>query len=202
MSRPHRVPPLGYALPRSGGPISRAAGRWALALVGWRIEGELPDVPRAVIIIAPHTSNWDFVVAIAAKLGLGLRAAWLGKDSLFHPPLGGLMRRLGGIPVDRARPHDVVAASVARFAATERLVLGLAPEGTRKSVGRWRTGFYHIARGAGVPIVPVAVDWSRRALAIGPSLVPGNDMGADLAALGAFFAPARGRRGERPTPPQ
>jgi 1-acyl-sn-glycerol-3-phosphate acyltransferase len=191
---------LGDALPKSGGTLSRALGRGMLRLMGWRVDGELPDIPRCVIIIAPHTTNWDFIVGIAAKFGLGLRAEWLGKHTLFRPPFGGLMRWLGGIPVHRDQPQDVVAQSVRRFAECDRLVLGLSPEGTRKAVARWRTGFYHIAEGAGVPILPVAFDWSRRSLVVGPLVTPSGDMDADLAVLDAFYAPARGRRGER-TPP-
>ncbi len=182
--------------------MSRAFGRWVLGLLGWHIEGDLPNVAKAVIIVAPHTSNWDFVVGIAAKLALGLRAAWLGKHTLFRGPFGALMRALGGMPVDRSQPSDVVAQSVSRFSASERMVLGIAPEGTRKAVPRWRLGFYHIARAAAVPIVPVSFDWSRRALVIGAPLWPRDDAGADLAALAAAFAPARGRRGERTPPPQ
>ncbi len=161
----------------------------------------LPDVSKVVIIVAPHTTNWDFVVGIAAKFALGLRASWLGKHTLFRPPFGGLMRWLGGIPVDRSRPNDVVARSVEQFAEMERMVLGISPEGTRKAVPRWKTGFYRIAQGAGVPIVPVAFDWSRRVLAIGPALSPGGDTDADLRTLGQFFEAARGRRGERTPPP-
>ncbi|OYV71539.1 MAG: acyltransferase, partial [Deltaproteobacteria bacterium 21-66-5] len=135
-----------------------------LAMLGWRVQGNLPDVGRAVIIVAPHTSNWDFVIGIAAKLGMGLQASWLGKHTLFRGPADRFMRRLGGIPVDRSRPQDAVAQAVAGFAASERMVLGLAPEGTRKAVPRWRSGYYHIAQGAGVPIVPVALDWPSRSL--------------------------------------
>ncbi|MDE3127508.1 MAG: lysophospholipid acyltransferase family protein [Gemmatimonadota bacterium] len=172
-----------------------------LALLGWRVEGNLPAVHRAVIIVAPHTSNWDFVIGIAAKLGMGLHASWLGKHTLFRGPFGWFMRRLGGIPVDRSRPQDAVAQAVARFAASERMVLGLAPEGTRRAVPRWRSGYYHIAHGAGVPIVPVALDWPTRTLVVGPSVQPSDDMPADLAALGAFYQPWRGRRGEVTPPP-
>src|SRR6185503_1076937 len=143
-----RLPILGPELPRSGGPISRALGRWVLAAMGWRVEGDIPNIPKLVIIAAPHTSNWDFVVGIAAKSALGLRVTFLGKDSLFRFPLGVLMRAWGGIPVDRGESHDVVSDIVAEFARRDRLVLALAPEGTRKRVDRWRTGFYHIAHGA------------------------------------------------------
>jgi 1-acyl-sn-glycerol-3-phosphate acyltransferase len=197
-----RVPKLGDALPSSGGWVALGLGRGLLAALGWRIEGNLPDVSRAVIIVAPHTSNWDFVVGIAAKLALGLRASWLGKHTLFRAPLGGMMRRLGGIPVDRSRSQDVVAQCVERFRGTAPLVLGLSPEGTRKAVPRWKLGFYHIAHGANVPIVPVAFDWSRRTLVVGPTTTPGRDMTADLEELARFFEVGRGRRGEVTPPPQ
>jgi 1-acyl-sn-glycerol-3-phosphate acyltransferase len=181
--------------------MSRAVGRGLLALLGWHVDGNLPDLRKAVVIVAPHTSNWDFVLGIAAKLAFGLHASWLGKDSLFRGPFAWFMRRMGGIPVDRSRPQDVVSQSVARFAASERMVLGLSPEGTRKAVARWRSGFYHIARGAGVPIVPVALDWPSRSLVVGPPVQTSADMEADMAALGAFYAPWRGRRGESTPPP-
>lgn len=201
MTAAPRVPALGDALPRSGGPVSRAVGRALLAALGWRVAGTLPDIPKGVIIVAPHTTNWDFVVGIAAKFALGLRASWLGKHTLFRPPFGAFMRWLGGIPVVRSSSHDVVAQSVERFAERDRLMLGISPEGTRKAVEKWRSGFYYIARGAGVPIIPVAFDWSRHTLVVGPAVTPGDDMEADLRALGAFFAPARGRRGELTPPP-
>ena len=173
-----------------------------MALLGWRFEGELPNVRKGVIIVAPHTSNWDWVVGIAGKLALGLDANWLGKHTIFRGPLGALMGWLGGIPVDRTSSHDVVAQCVTQFNARERMMLGLAPEGTRKAVTRWKTGFYHIARGADVPIVPVSFDWTRKAITIGPPLVPSGDMDADLAVFSAFFLPARGRRGEITPPPR
>ncbi|MGH7667886.1 MAG: lysophospholipid acyltransferase family protein [Gemmatimonadaceae bacterium] len=201
MSASPRVPVLGNALPRSGGRVSRALGRWALAGLGWRVEGTLPDISKAVLIVAPHTTNWDFVVGIATKFALGLRASWLGKHTLFRSPFGEMMRWLGGIPVDRSRSHDAVAQSVQRFADAKRMVLAVTPEGTRKAVPRWKTGFYHIARAAGVPIIPVAFDWSHRALVIGAALSPGDDMTTDLQTLGRFFEAARGRRGERTPPP-
>jgi 1-acyl-sn-glycerol-3-phosphate acyltransferase len=190
---PARLQPLGPNLPRSGNRLTRAIGRWAFALLGWRMEGALPDIPRLVLIAAPHTSNWDFIVGIAAKLGLGLRVLWLGKDSLFRPPLGALMRRLGGIPVDRSASRDVVAGIVREFEQRERFVLALAPEGTRKKVERWRTGFYHIAHGARVPIVTVGLNWGRRAIEIGRPFHTTGDVDADIAALRASFDGVSGR---------
>jgi 1-acyl-sn-glycerol-3-phosphate acyltransferase len=199
MSAPTAFPP-GDALPRRGGPISRTFGRTWLSLMGWRISGALPDVPRAVVIVAPHTTNWDFIVGIAAKFALGLEVAFLGKDTLFRGAFGRVMRWLGGIPVDRSHPHDVVTQTIAQFTARPKMILGLAPEGTRRAVEKWRTGFYYIARGAGVPIVPVAFHWPDRTIVFGPPRMPTDDMAADLDALAAFYAFARGRHGE-PVPP-
>lgn len=162
--------------------------------MGWRIEGVIPDVPKFVIIVAPHTSNWDFVIGVAAKLALGLRVLFLGKDTLFRFPLGIFMRALGGIPVDRDSSHDVVSYVVTQFARRERLILGLAPEGTRKRVERWRTGFYHIAHGAGVPILPVALDWGSHVVRIGAPFTTTGDADADVRALQGRFAGVNGRR--------
>lgn len=181
------IPPLGPALPTRGNAVSRALGRALLRGLGWRIEGALPDVPKFVGIVAPHTSNWDFVVGYAAVLALGLRVSYIGKDALFKPPLGWLMRYLGGIPVVREQRQGLVGQMVDAFAAREQLVLGIAPEGTRKAVAQWKTGFYHIALGAGVPIVPVGLDGPHKTLRLGPPLTPTGDLHTDLPRLQAFF---------------
>lgn len=160
----------------------------------WDVDGEIPNIPKLVIIAAPHTSNWDFVVGVAAKLALGLKVMWLGKDTLFRGPLGYVMRQLGGRPVDRSASHDVVKDVVGEFQRHERLVLALAPEGTRKRVERWRTGFYHIAHAASVPIVPVALNFGERAIQIGAPFVTTGDVDADIRALQQRFAGVRGRR--------
>ena len=191
-----RLPILGPQIPRSGSVISRTIGRGMLAVMGWRVTGAIPDRPKLVIIAAPHTSNWDFFVAIAAKLALGIDVRWLGKDSLFAGPLGLVMRALGGLPVDRSSSHDVVSQIVERFARADRLVIGIAPEGTRKRVERWRTGFYHIAHGAGVPIVPVALNFGERAIQLGEPFVPSGDVEKDVAALQQRFVGVRGRTRE------
>jgi 1-acyl-sn-glycerol-3-phosphate acyltransferase len=195
MAMPSALP---AALPRQGGPVSRAVGRGVLALLGWRIEGELPNIPKLVAIAAPHTSNWDFIVGIAAKFALGVRASWLGKDSLFRGPAGVLFRAWGGIPVDRTVPHDTVARVAERFAREERFVLALAPEGTRKPVAEWRTGFWHIAHQAGVPIVPIVLDWPRKRLRIGAPLELGGDLERDLRALQSLYEGVPGKIGRLP----
>jgi len=154
----------------------------------------MPNLPKFVLIAAPHTSNWDFVVGITAKLALGLRVTFLGKDSLFRFPLGALMRAWGGIPVDRSTSNDVVGGIVQQFERRDKLVLAVAPEGTRKPVDRWRTGFYHIAHAAGVPIVPVALNFGAREIQIGPPFITTGDVDADIGALRARFTGVQGRR--------
>ena len=189
------LPSIGDALPRSGGPTSRAFGRFILRLLRWRVTGSIPNVPKLVVIVAPHTSNWDFVVGIATKWALGLRVHWLGKAALFRPPLGMIMRALGGHPVDRTASHDVVATLVDEFAKRRQLLVALAPEGTRKKVERWRTGFYHIAHGAGAPILPVALDWPRRTIQFGSPLTATGDVDGDVNLLQRFYSDVRGRHG-------
>src|ERR1051325_9743315 len=105
------LPRVGASVPRSGGSFGKSLGSLALKLLGWRIEGDIPDHPRMVVIVAPHTSNWDFVVGLAARYALRLDASWLGKHTLFRPPFGWFMRRWGGIAVDRTASHDVVSST-------------------------------------------------------------------------------------------
>ncbi len=188
------IPTPGEALPRRGNAALAAFGRLALRLLGWRIEGEVPDVPKLVIAVAPHTSNWDFVIGTAAMFALDLRLSFLGKHTIFRGPFDALLRWMGGIPVDRARPQGVVAECVRAFAQSDRRVLALAPQGTRKGAGRFRSGFLHIARGAGVPVLLAALDYGARCVRIGPLVQPGADVEGDLARIEAHFAPVRGRR--------
>ncbi len=187
------VPPLGKAVPQRGNRLSRAAGRAVLSLLGWRLEGSVPDVPRVVLIVAPHTSNWDFPVGIAAMLALGLDARWIAKDTLFRPPLGMLLRFLGGTPVDRDAPEGVVEDAVRQLLGTDRLFLTLAPEGTRKKVERWKTGFHRMARGAEVPIWPVALDYGKKAVVLMSTFIPTDDVEGDVRALRARFTPSMAR---------
>ena len=168
-------------------------GRVGLALLGWRIEGEIPNEKKLVAIVAPHSSNWDFVVGLLAKYAIGVRASFLGKHTLFRWPFGALFRRWGGIPVIRDASHDVVDQTVAEFARRETLVLAIAPEGTRKPVSRWRTGFYHIARGAKVPILLVTLDWGHKTVRFGPTLTVTDDVENDMARIQASYANVRGR---------
>jgi 1-acyl-sn-glycerol-3-phosphate acyltransferase len=188
MSRPERA-------------FSRAFGRAVLAFAGWRIDGVVPEPRRYVVCIAPHTSNWDFVIGYATKLALGLDAGWLGKNTLFRGPLDPLLRAMGGIPVDRSAKHGVVDQAAEWFGRRAELVLGIAPEGTRHRVDQWKTGFYHIARLAGVPIWPVALDWGTRAVRLGSLFTLTGDADADLHAIQDFFRMVRGRFPDQAFPP-
>ncbi len=191
-----KLPALGEKVPRRGNRTTRSLGRLVLHWLGWRIEGDVPDVPRCVAIVAPHTSNWDFVIGIAALLALGLRGCWLGKHSVFRPSLRRLLRWAGGIPVDRGNPEGVVEQAVASLREVDPFFLALAPEGTRKRVERWKTGFHRIAQGAGVPIWPVSLDYRSRVFRLHPLFPPTGDIEADVARLRQLYTPAMARHPE------
>lgn len=186
------MPPRAPRMPRN-----RAVewlGRAVLRLGGWRMAGELPDIPKAVVIAAPHSSNWDGIWGIAAKLGLGVRLSILGKHSLFRIPLlGPLLRWQGVIPVDRSAPHGVVGQAVAALRGADCMWYALAPEGTRRRVAQWKPGFWRIAHGAGVPVVPAYFDYSSRTIGIGPVFETTGDMPADIARIQRWYAPFKGR---------
>ncbi len=188
------LPALGPAVPRRGSAVLRILGRTLLALLRWRVEGEVPNLPKFVIAVAPHTSNWDFVVGSAAMFALDLDLAFLGKHTLFRGPFAPVLCWMGGIPVDRSSPHGVVPESVRAFAAVERRILAIAPQGTRHGDGRFKGGFLHIARGAGVPILFAAMDYRERCVHLGPVMEPGADSEVDLARVEARFAGVRGKR--------
>jgi len=168
-----------------------------MRLLGWRFAGDVPNVAKAVIIVAPHTSNWDFFIALAARLALGLRASFLGKYSLFRGPVGAFMRLIGGVPVDRSSPHHVVDQTVAAIRSADAMLLALSPEGTRKKLPKWRTGFFHVAHGAGVPIVPVALDYSTRTVRFFPAEDPGESPDEALTRFGARFSASMARYPEQ-----
>ena len=184
--------------PRWGGAGLRAVGRAILRVLGWRAVGDLPDVPKMVIIVAPHSSNWDFIVGIAYMMSRNVAVRFIGKRELFRWPLGVVMRHLGGIPVDRANPQAVVEQVVAEFAGVPGIVLGITPEGTRKRGATWKTGYYRIAKDAGVPIVPGFIDWFTKQVGVLPPFLPTGDQARDLAHLQGLYAGFR--RSDDPKP--
>jgi 1-acyl-sn-glycerol-3-phosphate acyltransferase len=191
------IPALGPRVPRRSRPSLQRVGRSLLYLLRWRIEGRIPDEPRFVIAIGPHTSNWDFVVGMAAMFALDLELAFLGKHTLFRGPLGMLMRAMGGVPVDRAARNGVVGEAIDAFRARDQLVLAIAPEGTRHRVGRLRSGCVHIACGAGVPILIATLDGAARVVRLGPLMACDAEPESTLAALEAHFSDVRGWRPRR-----
>jgi len=187
-----RVPELPPSFPRRGNAVSRAFGRWMLGLLGWRIEGEFPDRPKLLAIVAPHTSNWDFPIGLAAVYALGLRVRFLGKHTLFQAPLGWFMRWSGGIPVIRESPQGAVAQVVEVIQREPAIFLAVAPAGTRTRGTPWRSGFYHMAHAADVPILPVAFDGERRAIRLFAPFETSGDYEKDLPRLLAFYDGIRG----------
>ena len=168
-------------------------GHAVLRLAGWRVEGTFPDVPKLVVAVAPHTSNWDFLYGAAAMFALDLKATFLGKHTLFVWPASLFLRWMGGIPVDRRAAQGVVGQAVRSFAASTALMVVIAPEGTRRKVARFKTGFLHIAKGAGVPVVLVALDYGERRIRIGPVLESVGNVEEDRIAIEAHFARFPGR---------
>jgi 1-acyl-sn-glycerol-3-phosphate acyltransferase len=184
---PLTVPRLGDAVARRGNTFSRALALLAMRLSGWRLEGEFPNLPQFVVIVAPHTSNWDFFIGVMAMFAMGFRGTFLAKHTLFRWPTGGAMRWLGGVPVDRSAAHNVVQQTIDYFHPRKQLLLAMSPEGTRKKLPAWRTGFWYVAKGADVPIVPAAFDFPAKRIRIFAPVKPGDDIDADLARLRSRF---------------
>ena len=188
------VLPLPPSAPRvKPNAFGRWIGRTLLRLGGWRMVGQFPDLPRVVLIGAPHSSNWDGVWGFAAKLALGLDIRILGKHQLFWWPLGPILRRLGVIAVDRTAASGVVEQAASLIAQAEQFWFGLAPEGTRKPVERWKTGFWKIAKAANVPVLPAYFHYPDKIIGIGPVFELTNDMHADVRRIRAWYRPWQGR---------
>ncbi len=174
-------------LPRRGNRFSKAVAVFFLWLFGWRVVGALPNVPKIVIIGAPHTSNWDFPLTMALMFYLGVSFSWMAKQEFFAAPVSRLWLWLGGVPIDRKAANGVVGQTVEAIQQRAKIVLAIAPEGTRRKVDRWRTGFYHIAYGANIPIVPILVDYGRKTLTLDEPFIPSGDVDADLPVLQARY---------------
>jgi 1-acyl-sn-glycerol-3-phosphate acyltransferase len=182
-----QIPELGRNVQRAHGPFAAAVGRFMMGIRGWRVEGTIPDVPRLVLIVAPHTSNWDFLTGLWVKLAMRMGARFVGKHTLFRWPLGVFMRWLGGVPVDRSAPAGFVEETARVVREAERMTLVIAPEGTRKRTGQWKSGFYRIAVAAGVPIVLAGFDYPRKVVFFGPLFEPTGDYEKDLPLLQSHF---------------
>ena len=159
---------------------------------GWQFAGARPEWPKFVVVGAPHTSNWDFMLFLAVMSHFRIPGRAIGKHSLVRWPFGKLMRRLGIIPIERDSGQGLVEQMVDEFNAADAMALVVAPEGTRKPAEYWRSGFYRIAVASRVPIVMAYIDGDKKVAGIGPSLHPTGDIEADFATIRAFYAPRRG----------
>jgi 1-acyl-sn-glycerol-3-phosphate acyltransferase len=171
-----------------------------LRLAGWRVVLAQPVPSRCVVVFYPHTSNWDFPVGLMAKWMLGIHFRFIAKNSLFATPLAPWLRRWGGIPVDRSASTGVIARLAAEFAEHDDWKLVIAPEGTRSHTARWKSGFYHLARAARVPVALAFIDYRRREVGVGGYIELTDDVAADMARIAAFYAEKRGRRQENAGP--
>ena len=169
-------------------PVKAAIGRLALRLLGgWTIEGRPPEEKKYLLIAAHHTSNWDFVIGVAVKLALGLQLRFFAKHSLFFFPLGVLMRSFGGVAIKRDESLNRVDASINEIKKSDRFVLVITPEGTRSKVDRWKTGFYHIAKGADIPIASVAFDFQKKKVVFGKPFQLTDDKENDIREMHRYF---------------
>jgi 1-acyl-sn-glycerol-3-phosphate acyltransferase len=159
-----------------------------LRLAGWHVEGTLPDLPKFVLVGAPHTSNWDFVLFLGVIFSLRANVRFMGKAELFRFPIGWFFRYCGGVPVDRKKSTGLVEQMVKVSNESEKFILTIAPEGTRHHVQEWRRGFYHIARSAGIPIVMAIVDGRHQTVRIGQVFHPTGDIEADIKSIQEVFA--------------
>ena len=172
-----------------------------LRIFGWRTEGKMPDVPKCVMIAAPHTSNWDLPVMLFVPFAFQTKLYFMLKDATFRWPFGGFFRWLGGIPIDRTKSSGVVEQTIQTFRDNEQLVMVVPPSGTRSKVMYWKTGFYHIASGAGVPIVLGFLDYGRKVGGVGPAVDATGDIEADMKTIRAFYANITAKYPEKATLP-
>lgn len=184
-------PDLGANVARKATPRMTRCARWMLTGLGWRVEGTLPDLRKFVVIGAFHTSNWDFFVAMAVMFALDLKGSWIAKHTIFRWPFRSLLRALGGTPVNRLQHRGMVQSAIDLFGKHEKFIFAITPEGTRSRVEHWKTGFYHIAMGAQVMIVPAYFDYPGKTVGFGPPFEPRGDVERDIAALQRFYEPYR-----------
>ncbi len=182
------VPEVGDLVPRRGGKLARGFAKFMMSLFGWKVEGVVPNAEKFMVIGAPHTSYLDWFIVMGAAYILSVRISWIGKHSLFEKPWGGLLKYLGGVPVDRRQTNGTVGSVVEQFDKHEKLILCITPEGTRAKVrGKWKKGFYYMAQGADVPIVAAAFDFGNKIVRFGPTFKPSGDIEADLPTIISYF---------------
>lgn len=188
------IPKISEQLPRRGNPFSRFMGRSLMRICRWRVEGELCQSPKFVFVMAPHTSWWDFTNNFGLLLALGLHASWFIANKYTKGFVGNLLAFFGAVPVERSESRNMVGQMAEAFIQREKFVLAIFPEGTRKPVPQWKTGFWHIAKQAGVPVQLVALDYSKRATVFGPVMELSEDKEKDIQQMRDFFKSVHPKR--------
>lgn len=191
------IPKLRELTPKTNSIIKKAIGKFLLWSYRWRVEGEVHNAKKFMVILAPHTSYWGFLTNMSIMLALGVNNRWFVADAFCWWPLGNLMRWLGGIPIDRSSPQDLVSFSISKFADHDELILALYPEGTTRKAEKWKTGFWHIEHGADIPIQFLSVDYKKRASVFGPVIKPSDDIKADMKKIQAYFKDVTPRDAEK-----
>lgn len=187
--------------PQRGNAFSRGLGKRFLQVFGWRLANDFPSVPKAVVIGGPHTSNWDGIFTFAAMTQLGLQANLMIKDSAMKGPLGSILSWLGALPIDRSKPGGVVEQSVEQFNARDKFLMIVSPEGTRSGAEQWKSGFYHIAHKAGVPIVIAVADYGKKEIEFLTVFTPTGDVQGDIGKIQQYYAKIQPRHPERLSAP-
>lgn len=174
--------------------------KFFLRVLGWKVINNLPDDKKYMLIVAPHTSNWDFPLGILVKSSMKVKLNYLGKGALFDSPFGWFFRALGGIPVYRKKKLNMVDQMVAEFNRREHLILAMSPEGTRSYLDYWKSGFYYIAHKAGVPIAMATFDFVKKEVRLGSSFMPSGNIQEDMKIIKAFFENVKGKNPEKQGP--
>ena len=171
---------------------------FSLFILRWKTKGKIPDIKKFVIIAAPHSSNWDFIFFLLIIFKFKISVHWMGKHTMFKWPFKWLLKRLGGIPIDRSGKGNVVQSMAEAFEKSKKLIITIAPSGTREKGMIWKTGFYHIACQAKVPIVCGFIDYKQKIIGIGPVFTPSGDIDVDMTSIKAFYSDFSGKYLETP----
>jgi len=193
--------PLPVIAPKEPDGLLERIANMLLRLIRWRVVGIMPQVPKSVVIVAPHTSNWDLPVGLISGFASGVLRHWpygfMTKHTVFRWPVAGLLRAIGALPIDRSQPHDIVPQMADELRGRERFLLVITPEGTRRRTEYWKSGFYHIAAAARVPIIPISFDYARRECRIGEPVYPSGNLDHDLASIRQFYLGTTAKRPEK-----
>ncbi len=184
------IPFVPAEIPTTDRPLGHWLGVKVLTFLGWRVVGEIPKYNKAIYAVAPHTSNWDFVIGVAAMLAMRIKLKFMGKSSIFIWPFKSLLVKLGGIPIERSKKHGIVEQMVDKFQQSDDLILALAPEGTRSKTTEWKTGFLAIAHKANVPVVTVTLHFDKKEIRFGQASFIGEDIPRELKRIKSYYADA------------